>query len=224
VPSGTYTLKISFIGYKTQSKQVKVGAEETVVNIRLEPSSLQLEEMVVTGYGEVERDKYTGSISSASSEEMEDLPVTSVGQALEGNVTGANISASSGTPGAVQNINIRGISSINAGTNPLYVIDGVPVVSGSNTASSWAYNSSLGVMANLNPSDIESVNILKGAAATAPYGARGANGVIVIQTKRGREGDVTYSVSIKRGVSNAAVDGPATMNSEQWDEYYRTAV
>src|SRR5699024_7866846 len=129
-----------------------------------------------------------------------------------------------GTPGGLQQIQIRGISSINANTSPLYVIDGVPVVSGRNVGSTDDLDdqssSALGIMASISASDIESVTILKDAASTAKYGARGSNGVVVIQTKDGREGDVTYSVSAQRGFNNRAVDGPGTMSAKQWDELY----
>lgn len=219
IPVGTYTLRVSFVGYTTYKKQVQITAGQTLTqNINLEASSVGLEEVVVTGYGNVEKRSFTGSVSQVQSKDLEDVPVASVDQALQGNVAGATITASTGTPGAVQQIRIRGISSINAGTSPLFVIDGVPVVSGTNASSTAT--SSLGILSSLSPSDIESITVLKDAASTARYGARGSNGVIVIKTKSGQSGGVTYSVSAQRGFNKRAVDGPGAMNAKQWDQLY----
>lgn len=221
VPEGTYTLRVSFVGYKESKIQVEILAGETTKqDVKLKTGSVGLDEVVVTGFGEVEKDKYTGSISTVSSEDIEDVPATTVSEALKGNVAGAQFSSASGTPGSPQQIRIRGISSINAGTSPLYVIDGVPV---DNISSGGDGSSPLGSLASLSSSDIESVNILKGAAATAPYGARGANGVVVIKTKEGKSGEATYSVSAQMGVSSPAVHGPETVTGKQWDKYFRVA-
>src|SRR5690606_19238793 len=119
-------------------------------------------------------------------------------------------------PGAVQQIRIRGVSSVNAGVEPLFVIDGVPVVSGNNTSSTAT--SSFGVMANINPNDIESITVLKDAAATAPYGARGSNGVIVITTKQGRAGQTQYTISANRGYNNRAVEGEKAIDAYKYNE------
>lgn len=219
VEAGTYTLRVSFVGFETNEQEVTVEAGETLEqNIVLQSGSLGLDEVVVTGYGEFSRRNFTGSVSQVSSDDFENSPVTSIEQSLEGNVAGANISAATGTPGAEQQIRIRGLSSINAGVDPLYVIDGVPVVGGTNTESEAT--SSLGVLSNISASDIESVTILKDASSTAPYGARGSNGVVVIETKEGRSGDVTYSVNIQRGYNNRAVDGPGTINAQEWTDLY----
>ncbi len=218
VPSDTGTLVFSSIGFNQQ--EVAINGR-SVINVEMMAGVTELSEVVVTGYGNVEKQNFTGSVSTVSSESFENIPAVSVDQVLKGNVTGASISASTGTPGAVQQIRIRGLSSINAGVSPLYVIDGVPVVSGSNAAS--GATSSLGVLANLSPSDIKSVTILKDASSTAPYGARGSNGVIVIETKDGREGDVTYSVAMQRGFNDRAVAGPGALNAEQWDQLYYDA-
>lgn len=218
IEAGTYTLRVTFVGYQSYTEQVTISANETLQkDIQLQLSAVGLDEVVVTGYGEFSKRNFTGSVSQVSSADFEGIPVTSIDQAMEGNVAGVNISASTGTPGAVQEVRIRGLSSINAGVDPLYVIDGVPVVSGSNASSTAT--SSLGVLSNISPSDIASITVLKDAASTAPYGARGSNGVIVITTKEGRSGDVTYSVDVRRGWSNRAVEGPGAMNAEQWDRY-----
>lgn len=209
------TLTFSFVGYVKQ--EIPIQGRSTI-DVQLETDVAELGDVVVTGYGEFSKRNFTGSVSQVSASDIEVAPVTSVDQALEGNSAGVNISASTGTPGAVQEVRIRGLSSINAGVNPLYVIDGVPVVSGNNATSTAT--SSLGVLSNLSPSDIESITVLKDAASTAPYGARGSNGVIVIETKDGTSGDVTYSVGVRRGFSNRAVDGPGAMNAEEWDRLF----
>ncbi|HKK46488.1 MAG TPA: SusC/RagA family TonB-linked outer membrane protein, partial [Balneolaceae bacterium] len=218
VPSENGTLVFSSIGFKKQ--EILINGRSTI-DVVLETSVAELNEVVVTGYGDIEKKSYTGSVAKVSSDQLQDIPVASVDQALQGNVAGAVISPSTGTPGAVQEIRIRGLSSINAGVSPLFVIDGVPVVSGTNASSTST--SSLGVLANLSPSDIESITILKDAVSTAPYGARGANGVVVITTKSGRPGTVTYSVSAQRGFNNRAVAGPGAMNATQWDNMYYAA-
>lgn len=208
------TLVFSFVGYATQ--EIEVDGRSTI-DVELQTDVAELDDVVVTGYGEFSSRDFTGSVSQVGSDDFEGIPVTSIDQALEGNVAGANISAATGTPGAVQEVRIRGLSSINADVDPLYVIDGVPVESGSKATSTAT--SSLGVLSSLNPDDIESVSVLKDAASTAPYGARGSNGVIVIETKSGSSGDVTYSVDMQRGWSNRAVDGPGTMNAIEYDRY-----
>lgn len=222
VPVGTYTLRVSFIGYNTYTQQVKISANETIErNVQLKPSAVGLDEVVVTGYGNVDETEFTGSVSQVSSEDIESIPVTSITQSLQGKSTGLQISSVSGTPGSVQDVNIRGISSINASNDPLYVIDGVPVTSGEIQAS--GATSSLGLLASLNSGNIASISVLKGAAATAQYGARGSNGVIVITTKEGSSQETNYSFSIQRGTSQRAVDGPETLTASQWDELYREA-
>lgn len=222
VPSGTYTLRVTFVGYAAYEQQVEIGAGETLnKNIKLKPSKIGLEEVVVTGYGEVDESEFTGSVSQVSTNDIEGIPVSSISQSLQGKSTGLQISSVSGTPGSVQDVNIRGISSINASNNPLYVIDGVPVKSGEVQAS--GATSSLGLMASLNSSNISNISVLKGAAATAQYGARGSNGVIVITTKDGSAGETNYSFSMQRGTSQRAVDGPEPLSASQWDELYREA-
>lgn len=224
-PEGTYeinapsdgVLTFSFVGYVKQ--EIPINGQ-TTIDVQLETDVAELGDIVVTGYGDFSKRNFTGSVGQVSTDDIEAAPITSIDQALEGAITGANISASSGTPGAVQEVRIRGISTINAETSPLYVIDGVPVVSGQNTTDDDPATSSLDVLANLSASDIESVTVLKDASSTAPYGARGSNGVIVIQTKSGSAGEVVYSVDIRRGYSNRAVDGPGAMNSEEWDKLY----
>ncbi len=217
------TLVFSFIGLVTQ--EVAVG-NRTTIDVRMESDVQALAEVVITGYGERDASSFTGSVSTVGADLIENKPFATVDQALQGNVAGLQLSANSGTPGSVQNIRIRGISSITADNEPLYVIDGVPVVSGNvgqdpvNTTGS----SALSVLASINNNDIESVTVLKDASATALYGARGANGVIIITTKRGKAGKPVISFSGQSGVVSRAIEGPQMLNAAQWNELYREAI
>lgn len=222
IPAGTYTVSITYVGYRAFEQNVEVGSGTTTLNAELSVDLVGLDEVVVTGFGTIDRQAFTGTVSSVSSENLESVPVASVDAALQGNAAGVVVTSSTGTPGAVQQIRIRGLSSVNAGTSPLFVIDGVPVVNGNNAAS--GATSSLGVLSNINSNDIESITILKDAASTAPYGARGTNGVVVITTKQGRQGSTTYSVSAQRGFNSRAVDGEAPMGAFAYDEYTTDAV
>lgn len=165
------TLIFSFIGYNTQEIAV---AGRTTIDLTLTSSEKSLEQVVVVGYGSIRKSDITGSISSVSSKEIKAVPAASLSQALEGRAAGVKVSQSSNAPGGGMTIRIRGGNSIQGGNEPLYVVDGYPL-----------YNES---GPSINPNDIESMEILKDASATAIYGSRGANGVIIIQTKRGRAG------------------------------------
>lgn len=176
-------LKFSFMGFKTQ--EVSVGNQK-VISVTLEENAVSIEEVVVVavGYGDVKRKDLTGSVAKANVTDMLKAPVTSIDQALGGRISGVQVSSNDGVPGAGMNIVIRGNNSLTQSSEPLYVIDGFPMES-SNASS-------------LNPNDIESIDILKDASATAIYGARGANGVVIITTKSGKEGRpvVTYNGSV----------------------------
>ncbi len=215
VPTEGGTLVFSFIGLAT--KEVAIGAQ-SVVNVAMAQDVTELSEVVITGYGERNKESFTGSVASVGADVIENRPMPSVDQVLQGNVPGLQLSNSSGTPGSTQQIRIRGISSISTSNEPLFVIDGVPVVSGDNNRSTATGN--LGVLASINPNDIESVQVLKDASATALYGARGTNGVIIITTKRGKSGKASFNFSAQYGGVDRAVDGPDMLNAAQWDELY----
>lgn len=221
VPYGNYTIAVSYIGYKTKKEAITVGNSDLTLDIMVDPDFLGLDEVVVTGYAQRDKQAFTGKVTTLTTEKIDKVPVASVEAALQGNVPGLNVTGATGTPGAEQQIRIRGISSINAGADPLFVIDGVPVVNG-NFSQSTA-TSSLGVMANINPADIESITILKDAVSTAPYGARGTNGVVVITTKQGKFGSTNYNVKYQTGFSNRAVDGPGALDLDGWADLYATA-
>ena len=204
------TLRFSYIGQKTVER--KVGAS-SVINVSMEEDAQALEEVVVTGYTSQKRSDITGSIVKVESETLGEIIAPSFDQALQGNVSGLTVSSTSGTPGSVANIRIRGISSITAGNEPLYVIDGVPVNNG-NVGTSSAY-SSLSALAGLDQNNIASVTVLKDASSTAQYGARGSNGVILITTKGGKAGKTVFSINSSYGFQNDATRGPVPLTAAQ---------
>ena len=191
VPNGTGTLVVSFIGYLT--KEVAIN-NQTEVNINLAPDAKALEEVVVVGYGTQRKSDMTGAVGSVKAEALQERPAASLNQALAGRITGANVSVNSGRPGGRANIRIRGNTSVSVTNNPLYVIDGVilNVTNLTNGSTPIDY---------INPNDIASIEVLKDASATAIYGARGANGVIMVTTKRGSTdgGRINYDTDFSVG-------------------------
>lgn len=177
VPDGS-TLVFSFIGFETQ--RIPVG-DQSIINLTMQEDVSSLDEVVVVGYGTQRKSDLTGAISSVGSETLQERPVTNVVQALQGNAAGVHVSTNM-RPGELPAVRIRGNRSINASNDPLYVIDGIPVISQLGV-NSFSLN-------DINPNDIESVEILKDASATAIYGSRGANGVILVTTKKGKKGQV----------------------------------
>lgn len=181
-PTNSGTLVVSSVGFTTQ----EVAITDGTMTVALAPDTKQLSEVVVTGFGaSQERREITGAIASVKAQEIENLPVASVDQALQGRAAGVQISQNSGTPGSGIAVRIRGYGSITAGSEPLYVIDGIPISTGS-YSSVGVGNQQTNALSDLNPNDIESFEILKDAAASAIYGSRAANGVVIITTKRGR--------------------------------------
>jgi TonB-linked SusC/RagA family outer membrane protein len=189
VEPGTYTVRASFVGYADTTRQgVEVQANQTTtVDFALEREAAALEEMVVVGYGEQQRRDLTGSVSSVSSENIESIPVATVSEALQGRASGVRATNNVARPGEGAEIRIRGGNSINAGNDPLFVIDGVPGV---------------GDLSTIAPENVESIQILKDASATAIYGSRGANGVVLITTKKGRAGQSRVRFSSSVGFQN----------------------
>lgn len=184
VAAQTVTLVASYIGYKSQEVSATAGQ---AVSITLVAGTELLDEVVVVGYGTQKKKDLTGSISSINSKAIENQPAASVDKLLQGRAAGVQISQSSGAPGGRATIRIRGASSINAGNEPLLVIDGIPVYNSGKDPGGTSYGtfSATNALASLNPNDIASVEVLKDASATAIYGSRGSNGVILITTKRG---------------------------------------
>ncbi len=222
------TLVFSFVGMKTQEVPV---AGKTSVDMVLAEDAIGIEEVVAIGYGTQKRKDLTGSISRVKGEEMITPSTSTFDQMLQGKVAGLQITQTTGAPGGNVNMLVRGVSSITGGNQPLYVIDGFPVnISegstnaasvGTNTfsASGMANNSAdrINPLASINPSDIESIEILKDASATAIYGSRSANGVVIITTKRGSIGQSQLNVDVSYGIQQVAhkLD---LMNSQEYAE------
>ena len=192
-------LQVSYLGYTTQ--EVTLNGR-TIVNVQLEPDATQLEDVVVVGYGTQRRSDVTGAIASVKSEDFNQGVVTNPGELLQGKLAGVNIAANSGEPGAAQNVIIRGVGSLRSGTQPLYVVDGFLL---DNTNTGFDTNP----LNFLNPSDIASIDVLKDASATAVYGSRASNGVVVITTKRGRMGktEMNFSASTALSTISNKIDG-----------------
>ncbi len=214
-PAGA-KLEISYVGMI--SKSVKASKNMKIV---LDADDKSLDEVIVVGYGSIRREAKTGSITSVSSKELADIPATSFDKMLAGKMAGVSVTQSSGQPGTMANIRIRGISSINAGNEPLYVVDGIAIVSGNDAD----FTNGANALANINPDDIENITVLKDAAAASVYGSRAANGVILITTKSGKEGKSHITARAKYGISQLANDNDyGVMNAEELLSYQRQAI
>ncbi|WP_192351003.1 TonB-dependent receptor [Algoriphagus sp. Y33] len=187
-------IQISYVGYMLQ--EISVGGRSTI-DVQLEPDATQLDELVVVGYGTQKRSDVTGAIGSVKSENFNKGVVSNPVDLLQGKIAGVNIASTSGEPGAAQNVIIRGVGSLRSGTQPLYVIDGFLLD-----------NSDTGIASNplnfLNPNDIESIDVLKDASATALYGSRASNGVVVITTRKGKKGTTQMNFSASSAWSSLA--------------------
>ncbi len=196
--SGNGTLIISSLGFTTQ--EIALG-NRTKVNVVLQSQAGSLNEVVVVGYGTQNRRDLTGSISTVTARDIEKIPVISLDQALQGRAAGVQVVNNSGAPGGSVQIRIRGTGSIFGGNDPLYVVDGIPLNNTLNGSAAGGNDLANG-LASINPADIESMEILKDASATAIYGARAANGVVLVTTKRGKTGKSRVSVNVFTGLQN----------------------
>jgi len=228
--NGTFTLQVKsgtillfrMIGYQTQ--EVTFNGQSGIV-VQLKDENTNLNDVVVVGYGTTSRRNVISSITTIDSKQLENKPVTSFDQALAGKVPGVNISQSNGAPGGGLSVTVRGTGSITGGTDPLYVIDGVPLSTNNGDRFSQGnnnFNYQVNPLNSINPSDIENIQILKDAAATAIYGSRGSNGVVIITTKKGSAGAPTISFNAYGGVSSLAkkVD---VMDAYQLSNYTKLA-
>ncbi len=217
VPSDGVLL-VSCLGY--ESAEIPVNGK-VVVNIVLTPDTQRLDDVIVVAYGSTRKEAVTGSVTSVSNDKFSSAPVTSVDKALSGKLAGVQITSVSGQPGASSQIRIRGNSSINASNNPLWVVDGIAIVSSGTSEMTNTSNS----IATLNPNDIESITVLKDAAAAAVYGSRAANGVILITTKSGKAGKAQFDVRAKYGISWLQSDtGYGVMTGEELLSFQRDAI
>lgn len=196
------TIVFSSMGYATQKIDVD---GETEFNVALEISGDELDEVIVTGYTNQVKREVTSSVSNIKGEDLQDVTTPDVGGMLQGKAAGVDVVNTEGKPGSKPTINIRGLSSINGSTNPLWVVDGAI----------------LHDAPDLNPNEVESMSVLKDASATALYGSRGANGVIVVTTKSGKKGETTVSVNSKLGFSKFSFGNFGIMNSQELYDYYQ---
>lgn len=213
-------LVFSFLGMTSQ--EFIVG-QNTVIDVILAEDAIGLDEVMVVAYGTTKKASFTGSAAVVKAEAINKIPVSSFEKALVGNVAGVQISNISGQPGSGTEIRIRGMGSFSASNEPLYVVDGVPVTSGSmhNSASGLETGN---VMSSIPPGDIESVTVLKDAAASSLYGSRAANGVILITTKQGREGVTRYLFKSAYGIQDWAVDNFKTVSGEDFLMLHRESM
>lgn len=196
IPNSVKSLTVSYVGYASQTVAAVNG-----LKVALESQGEQLDEVMVVAYGTSKKTSFTGAAEAVGNKKLELRPVTSATKALEGNVSGIQVTSGTGQPGSSPSIVIRGFGSINASNNPLYVVDGIP------------YD---GDLSSINPADIESMTVLKDASAGALYGARGANGVVMIQTKKGKEGKANVTWRSTFGWSNRAIKRYDNVDQRQY--------
>ena len=208
------SLVVSYIGYLAQDIPTKGKGDFHII---LKEDTNTLDEVVVTGYGDFKKATYTGSASVLTTEKLEALPVVSVGQMIESNIPGISVVAgTSSQPGAKTTLRVRGVASMNASTEPLYVLDGVPIPSYDlSNFTSMSEAGGMGVIETLNPADIESITVLKDAASASLYGAKGANGVVLITTKKGKEGKLRVNMAAKYGITDFAYTYRPLMGGEE---------
>lgn len=217
VPAGETLIKATFIG--KLDKVVEI-AGRSVVDIVMENEDVGIDEVIVTAYGTSKKSTFTGSVGVIDSDELNDVPVASVDMAIAGRTAGVQVGSGSGLPGSVNAIRIRGVGSISSSNEPLYVIDGVPVISGD---IGRLETSSVSALATLNTSDIASISVLKDAAAASLYGSRAANGVILITTKKGKAGKTKFTLKSSYGITDFATDNAEWASPEEAAEYNMTA-
>lgn len=228
VPNATPStvIKLSYVGYLDQ--QFKVG-DKTSFNITLNEDNHNLDEVVVVGYGTMKKSDLAGASTSLDEKTLKSAPLTNIDQTFQGRVAGVNAVQTSGAPGAGISVQVRGQATINAGSDPLYVVDGVIFNAQANSGSSLGLGDALGngshssvsPLSTLAPQDIVSIEVLKDASATAIYGAQGANGVVLITTKKGKSGDAkfTYTGSVTVSRQNKRID---IMNLREFATFYNS--
>lgn len=203
IPVGEKVIEFSFVGMKTIEQKVIIESGKTItLDISLSEDAVMLEDVIVIGYGRRQKRDVTGAITSISSEDLGDAVLPSLESSMQGRAAGVQVTTANGLAGAPINVKVRGTNSISAGSQPLYVIDGIPVTNGDFSANNTG--SGFNALADLNPNDIESIQILKDAAAAAIYGSRGANGVVLITTKKGSAGKTKFNISYYSGFVEAA--------------------
>ncbi|TNE78548.1 MAG: TonB-dependent receptor [Bacteroidetes bacterium] len=220
--SGTYTVVFSYLGFITEKEKVTLKKDQSLeVNKKLKEDKQVLGETVVVGYGVQRKREVTGSVTTLNSDQINDMPAPSFEAMLQGKAPGVQVIVGSGLAGSGSVVRIRGIASLSAGGDPLYVIDGIPV-----TQDYFLRGNSGGMnnnpLATMNPDDIESIQILKDAAATAIYGSRGANGVILVTTKRGKSGKLKIDFGTRTGIS-LPTQRPDMLSGPEFLQLYQEA-
>jgi len=206
VDPGEYTLIAQFIGYKNEKKQISVSADEIVKkDFRIISETSELDELVVVGYGAVKKKDLTGSVTSITASDIDQIKTETVDQALVGKMPGVFVSSASGEPGAGAIVHVRGLTSLRGDNQPLFVVDGVPIIKNPNYGGIGLgiFGESENPLLGINPDNIKRIDVLKDASAAAIYGARGANGVVLITTKKGNKGSRTkINLSIASTIQN----------------------
>ena len=200
VPVNAQTITVSFVGYVTQELPI---AGRSVIDVVLATDVKQIDEVFVVAYGTAKKSSYTGSAGTVKEEQLQKIPSTNFTKALEGSVAGVQVTGGTGQPGSSSSIRIRGIGSVNASNAPLYVVDGA------------AYDGDINAIPN---EDIESISVLKDAASAALYGARGANGVIMVTTKKGKMGKGQVTAKVNLGLTARSVPEYDRVSTNQWVE------
>jgi len=228
VASEQSILVVSFFGFENQ--EITVG-NQTQINIMMKPTMENLDEVVVVGYGVQKKSDVTGSLVSVGADELASRPVKNAVEAMQGKAAGVDITSNE-RPGTVGSINIRGVRSLTASNSPLYVVDGIPLITGNIKAANSTNSANevtMGGIDNLNPNDIESIDILKDASATAIYGSRGANGVVLITTKKGKAGK--FNLSFNSSLTSEKIHEYSPLFSageyieyRRWAKYYENSV
>jgi TonB-linked SusC/RagA family outer membrane protein len=210
-PSGNATLVISFIGYEEQQVRL-TGRSDVSLSMKLASSSLG--DVIVVGYGSQKRANVTGAVAIMKNENLDQRPITRVDQALVGQLAGVTVKQNTGIPGKAFSIQVRGVGSISAGNEPLYVIDNFPLTNNSSNTQNGSFSTG-NPLDNINPDDIESVQVLKDAAAAAIYGSRASNGVVIITTKHGQNSKARVGINAFTGYNQAAKK-LQMLNGQQW--------
>ena len=220
IDTGTVRVRVQLIGYTPAEQEVTVvaGADATA-DFVLVPGVAKLEEIVAVGYGTQTRAELSTSVSSVGATELVGQPIASVDGALQGKAPGVQVIQNAGNPGNAISVRVRGLASISASNDPLYVVDGVPMIAG-NLSQLDVGGQGLGAISSLSLDDVESIDVLKDAAASAIYGSRGSNGVVLITTKRGMTGRTTVNFNSYIGTQSAARRLPL-LNAQQYLEYFR---
>ena len=216
LPADAKTLKVSSIGYLPQT--VALTGKELLITLKNEERSI--DKVVVVAYGVQRKSSLTGATSSIKASDLANAKVESVDKALSGKVSGVRVASQTGNPGSAGTVQIRGVGSINGTTEPLYVVDGVPITAGNYGVDGYSSN----VLASINPEDIESVSVLKDAASASLYGSRAANGVVLITTKRGKQGKTQFTFKANTGFSRIATNSYELMNASEAFDYQREAL